>query len=105
MTVETIKAEIADLNAKAAAHRTRHNEGRDGYNPYTAKIEDACARLYEAEIADCMTRWDELRAAWNAALAKYSRGGRVDMRDLPKIEAEAGITNSMRMAVKARMEA
>jgi hypothetical protein len=100
-TIATIKSEIASLQVQARAHRNSHNEGSYGYNPYDSKIEDACKRLRAAELADYVARWDDIRAAWNAAVAKYARNGKVDMRDLPKIEAEAGISNGDRMAVKA----
>lgn len=102
--IEIIKAEIADLNAKARAHSNRHNEGGEGYNPYEVKIVDACKRLRAAELADYAARWDSIKDKWIAAVAKYSVNGKVNMRDLPKIEAEAGISNSDRMAVKAMLE-
>lgn len=101
-SIIAIKTELADLTARARAYRNTHNEGGYGYNPYDAKIEDACRRLREAELADYAARWPQIRAAWNAALAKYTNNdGNIDMRNLPKIEAEAGISLGDMKAVKA----
>lgn len=103
-TIKTIQAELADLCAKRDAHNRSHNDGGHGYNPYDSKIEDACDRLRAAKMVDYVARWPEIKAAWNAAVAKYSTARGIDMRDLPKIEAAAGITMAEIKAVKATVE-
>lgn len=103
--IAAIKSEITNLQAKAHAHRNSHNEGGYGYNPYDPKIEDACKRLRAAELADYASRWDDIRAAWNAAVAKVSGPRGVSMHDLAKVEASVGITLGDLKAVKAMVGA
>ena len=103
-SIQTIKAEIANLNNLARAHNRSHNDGGDGYNPYAAKIDAALDDLRAATLADYVSRWVSIKAAWNSAVAKYTTGNKIDMRDLAKIEAAAGITLSDVTAVKSMVE-
>ena len=88
---------------KYNAYQATHNEGAEGFNPYAAQLEAEAQAKAAARIDHIVANADEYRAKWNAAVQKYSRNGRMDMTDLPKIEAEAGVSiNEMKLA-KARM--
>lgn len=99
--IDTIKAELVDLIAKRDAYGRHNNEGGEGYNPYDDEIEAACKALHAAEDADLIARWPEVKARWNAVIAKYTVDGRVDMRNMPKIESEAGIKLTEVQRIKA----
>jgi len=90
---------------KIQAHDAVHNEGGEGYNPEHAKDEAAARAKSEAHIADLLARADEIKAAWNAAIAAHSVNGQVNMRDLPKIEKMAGVKLNDIQTLKARTAA
>lgn len=96
--------EIIRHAANANRHNMAHNEGGEGYNPHTHKHDAAVETAVEAEIAALIPRYEELKAAWNAAVAKHTVNGKLDMRALPKIEAEAGVTLNMVRILKSRVE-
>lgn len=93
------------MTTKYAAYRNAVNEGGEGYNPYEEEMLAEARAKAEARIQEIIDNMDTYRAAWNAAVAKYVKGGVVDTRDLKAIEAEAGITKAEMQTVKARMAA
>lgn len=96
--------EIRKHAAAARNYSRLQNEGGEGYNPHWAKHDAAVAAAVEANLAAYADRWTEVKAAWNAAVAKYAGPKGVSMADLAKIEAEAGINHDTLKLVKARVE-
>lgn len=88
---------------QAARHAAIHNEGGYGYNPHAAAIEQEARAKSEARIQHIIDNIGQYRAAWAAAVAKYSKAGNISMLDMPKIEAEAGVTHREIQIVKSRM--
>lgn len=88
---------------QAARHNAIHNEGGHGYNPHNAAIEQEAHAKAEARIQHIIANIGQYRAAWTAAVAKYTKAGQVAAADMPKIEAEAGVTHLEIQAVKSRM--
>ena len=80
------------------------NEGGEGFNPYQAKHDATVKQAADARMADLVSRFAEVRAAWNAAVTKYTVNGKVSCRDLPKIEAEAGVSQIEMMSLKDRVK-
>lgn len=83
-------------------HNATYNEGGYGFNPYEASAASRAADAAEARMVDLMSRAAEVRAAWNAAVAKYTTSKGVSMLDMPKIEREAGVTKLEMADLKAR---
>jgi len=100
-----IKAEMADLQAKEAAYKQSHNEGAAGYNPYTNKVIECAGRLRQAELEEMLPKFPELRAAWNAEIARITTPRGVAMRDLKKLEEKLGVTAQTLRKLKAMHEA
>ena len=94
---------IAHHAAAARSHNASHNEGGEGYNGNWAKHDAAVAAAGDAHIDALVARAPELRAAWNAAVAKFAVNGNVATKDLQKIEAAAGITLNELKLVQARL--
>lgn len=88
---------------QAARHNAIHNEGGYGYNPHAAAIETEAHAKAEARIEHIIANIGQYRAAWAAAVAKYSKAGQIATADLQKIESEAGVTHREIQTVKARM--
>lgn len=101
--IEALKAQLAEVQSKSRSHDKRINEGGYGYNPHDAKADELIAEIVNAEIDAIVEDIDAIRARWNAAVAKYTVGGKLDMRHLKAIEAEAGITLTQMQSAKARM--
>jgi hypothetical protein len=79
------------------------NEGGYGYNPHEESMQAAAREAAETRIAGLVARADELRAAWNAAVAKHAANGQVSMAALKLIESEVGITLGDLKTIKARL--
>jgi hypothetical protein len=90
---------------KIQAHDAVHNEGGEGYNPEVAKDQANARAKADAHMADLIARADEIKAAWNAAIAAHTKNGKVDMRDLPKIEKMAGVKLNDIQMLKTRTAA
>lgn len=88
--------------SKLTAFRNLHNEGGEGYNPEEAKDVIAARAAADARIESLLPRFAELRAAWNAAVAKYAANGQISATVLAKIETEVGVTRLEMLALKAR---
>lgn len=88
---------------QAARHNAIHNEGGEGYNPHAGAIEQEARATAETRIQHIIDNIGQYRAAWAGAVAKYSKAGKLNMLDMPKIEAEAGVTHLEIQTVKARM--
>lgn len=88
----------------ARQHNDVHNEGGEGYNPYAAKIDAAVTQAVDARIADLASRFGEIRAAWNSAVAKYTVNGQLRAADISKIEREVGVTRNELLLAKSRAE-
>ena len=99
--IATAKATHAEILAKARAYGKRNNEGAYGYNPYDDKIIEAGRAVLAAELADRVARYPEIKAAWNAAIAKHTVNGQIDMRKMPQIEKEVGVTMAQIRELKA----
>ena len=84
------------------AHNATHNEGGYGYNPFEQPAAQRAHDAAEARMADLMSRAAEVRAAWNAAVAKYATAKGVSMLDMPKIEKMTGVTQNEIGMMKAR---
>lgn len=102
--VATARTHLDAVVAKRDAYRRTHNEGGAGFNPYEERVIEAVDALRAARLAEYASRWEELRAAWNAGVAKYSVNGQLAMRDLKKIEAEVGVSRADLVAVKKMVE-
>ncbi len=100
-SITAAKAAHAEMLAKARAYDKRNNEGAYGYNPYDDKVIDAGRAVLAAELADRVARFPEIKAAWNAAIARYTVDGQIDMRQMPKIEKEVGVTMAQIRELKA----
>lgn len=100
-SIQTAKAALAEVQAKSRAYNNRNNEGGYGYNPYEAAEMDAIRAVVAAELADRVARFPEIKASWNAAIAKHGVNGQVDMRKMPQIEKEAGVTMAQIRELKA----
>jgi hypothetical protein len=88
--------------ANARRHDATHNDGGEGFNPHLAKHDAAVDQAVKARIAEIAARFPEVRAAWNAAVAKYTINGKLRTQDIAKIEAEVGVTqNEIRLAKAA----
>ncbi|GKS73682.1 hypothetical protein AVME950_02320 [Acidovorax sp. SUPP950] len=90
---------------QAARHAATHNEGGFGYNPHAAAVEQEARAKAEARIQHIIDNIGTYRPKWAAAVAKHSKGGQINVADLAKIEAEAGVTSLEIQAVKSRMAA
>ncbi len=88
---------------QAARHSATHNEGGQGCNPLAEAITTEAHVRAEARLQHVIDNIDVFKAAWGAAVAKYTKGGQIRALDLPKIEAEAGVTHREIQAVKARL--
>ncbi|OWL90144.1 hypothetical protein [Halopseudomonas aestusnigri] len=88
---------------KVTAYNLTHNEGGEGYNPHLAAAQAEAEAKAEARIQHIIGNITTYKAAWGAALAKYSKNGQVATKDLAKIEAEAGVTQLEIQIVKSRM--
>lgn len=88
---------------KYDAHKNAMNEGGEGFNPYAEQIVIEAKDKAEARIQSIIENIESIRAAWNAAVAKYSKNGKVDINAIAKIEKEAGVTMNEMKIVKARM--
>jgi hypothetical protein len=103
-TISELQAKVNDLKAQYDNFGRIQNNGGDGHNPYEKPMLDAVSSLHSARIDDYAARWPEIKARWNAAVAKYTGPKGVSAADLPKIEAEAGISRADVQAVKAKVE-
>ena len=99
--IQSAKATLAEVQAKSSAYRSRNNEGGYGYNPYENEEMEAIRAVVAAELADRVARYPEIKAAWNAAIAKHTVNGQIDMRQLPQIEKEVGVTMAQIRELKA----
>lgn len=81
-----------------------HNEGGEGCNPYDAKHDAAVDHAVQARIAEIVSRFAEVRAAWNAAVAKYTVSGKLRATDITRIEAEVGVTYNELVLAKRQAE-
>lgn len=88
---------------KYDAHKNSINEGGEGFNPYAEQIVSEAKDKAEARIQRIIENIESIRAAWNAAVAKYSKNGKVESNDIANIEKEAGVTMNEMKIVKARM--
>lgn len=89
--------------SKLASHHNTHNEGGEGFNPHEAKMIAGAYDKAEARIQHIIANLDSYKAAWNVAVAKHTKAGKVDMAKLADIEREAGVTMLEMQTVKARM--
>lgn len=78
------------------------NEGGEGFNPHQETAAARAAQAAEARMANLVLHAQDLRAAWNAAVAKYTTARGVSMSDLAKIEREVGATRLEMVELKAR---
>lgn len=85
------------------AHTKTHNEGGYGFNPHEAAMLAAAHAAADARMSDLIGRAAEVRAAWNAAIAKHTVNGLVPTAALKLIEAEAGVTMLEMTSLKARL--
>lgn len=88
---------------KFARHASIHNESGYGYNPHEAAMEQEARAKAEARIQHIIENIGQYRAAWGVAVAKYSKAGKINMLDMPKIEKEAGVNHLEIQEVKRRM--
>lgn len=93
MTTQELDTKIASLTAAARLHDATHNEGGEGYNPYTVELEALKNQLSQelertaparkaAALAAEEAEWTvELtttrRAAWNAWVRANAKGGKL----------------------------
>lgn len=91
------------MSSNYTAYRNANNEGGYGYNPHEAQMLADAKAAADARIDSILARYDELRAAWNAAVAKYAKNGQLTMQALAQIEREVGVTLSEIKIAKARM--
>lgn len=96
-------AKIQELANQARAYDRINNEGGEGFNPFWRQHEEAVMQATREEIEAMIPRWQEIRAAWNAAVAKYTINGKVDVKNMPDIEREAGVTQNQISRLKSRM--
>lgn len=89
--------------SKFNAYNLTQNEGGEGYNPYEAEMLAAASAKAEARIQHIITNIVSFKAAWGAAVAKYSLKGQLPTAALRKVEHEAGVTLLEIQTVKARM--
>lgn len=68
------------------------NEGGYGYNPHGSKVLDLVIEKSKLWREYLLLNGEYFRVAWRAAVHKYAKNDQVDMADVKKIEAEAGIT-------------
>lgn len=90
---------------KYDAHQNAMNEGGEGYNPHAEQIMAEAKTKTEARIQEIIANLDEYRARWNAAVTKYSTGGKLACNDIRKVEQEAGVSLNEMQMVKSRMAA
>lgn len=100
-SIQTAKAALAEVQAKSRAYNNRNNEGGYGYNPHDDAEMAAIRAVVAAELADRVARFAEIKAAWNAAIAKHTVNGQMDMRKMPLVEKEAGVTFAQVRELKA----
>lgn len=95
---------IKTFGKLARQHASTHNDGGYGFNPYQAKHDAAVAQAADARITDLASRFAQIRAAWNTAVAKYTVNGQMRAADLQKIEREVGVTRAELLLAKKRAE-